>query len=212
MQKIMRSNDERGFAFKVISTDAGVRRVAQFACVECGDCLDITNNSGRSAEWFVIRARREGWAADARNRNKCYCPRCIDDQMKTKYLAPSQAALPLGPVPVEARVPDAVFEALKRELKHTREAKEGKQPMTAYNAPREPTIEERIKIRNLLDQHFDDSAGYYLDDMSDQKIGAEVNVPWAIVARMREAAYGPIRTDPERGQAAAVSRQGPRRG
>jgi hypothetical protein len=61
---------------------------------------------------------------------------------------------------------------------------------------RDPTIEERVKIRNHLDKSFDDKIGMYLDDMSDQEIGRLTNVPWAIVAKIREAAYGPIRSDP----------------
>lgn len=63
--------------------------------------------------------------------------------------------------------------------------------------PRDPTTGERMKIRALLDQHFDDSAGMYLDGYSDQRIGEESGVPWAIVTKIREAAYGTIRVDPE---------------
>lgn len=61
----------------------------------------------------------------------------------------------------------------------------------------EPTQDQRLRIRALLDKHFDDAKGFYLDGYSDQRIGAEVNVPWAIVQKIREAAYGPIKGDPE---------------
>jgi hypothetical protein len=59
------------------------------------------------------------------------------------------------------------------------------------------TTAQRLRIRSLLDKHFDDEAGCYLDGYSDQRIGAEVDVPWALVTKVREAAYGPIRVDPE---------------
>lgn len=62
---------------------------------------------------------------------------------------------------------------------------------------REATPQERVKIRAVLDKQFDDGAGCWLDGYSDQKAGEEVGVPWAIVTRIREAAYGPIRVDPE---------------
>ncbi|MFM2150274.1 MAG: hypothetical protein RLZZ187_2580 [Pseudomonadota bacterium] len=62
---------------------------------------------------------------------------------------------------------------------------------------REPTQQERIKIRQVLDQHFDDEAGCWLNGYSDQKAGEEIGLPWAMVTRIREAAYGPIRVDPE---------------
>jgi hypothetical protein len=63
--------------------------------------------------------------------------------------------------------------------------------------PRDATQQERLKIRAILDKHFDDNAGCWLDGYSDQKAGEEAAVPWAIVTRIREAAYGPIRVDPE---------------
>lgn len=65
------------------------------------------------------------------------------------------------------------------------------QPARKLNA------DERLQVRSLLDKHFDDGAGEYLDDMSDAKLGELVGVPWALVAAIREAAYGPIRVDPE---------------
>ena len=62
---------------------------------------------------------------------------------------------------------------------------------------RDPTPDQRTKIRQLLDGHFDDAKGCYLDGYSDQRVGQELGVPWAMVTKIREAAYGPIRSDPE---------------
>lgn len=62
--------------------------------------------------------------------------------------------------------------------------------------PREITQAERLKIRAILDKHFDDAAGCWLDGYSDQRAGEEAGVPWAHVTKIREAAYGPIRVDP----------------
>jgi hypothetical protein len=59
------------------------------------------------------------------------------------------------------------------------------------------TPDQRARIRNYLDKHFDDSTGTYLDDMSDQKIADAVNAPRGLVERIRESAYGPIRNDAE---------------
>lgn len=72
---------------------------------------------------------------------------------------------------------------------------------TKTGASAMPTItlntEQRVKIRNLLDKHFDDGSGRYLDGFSDQKIGDSIGVPRIHVEQMREAAYGPIKVDPE---------------
>jgi hypothetical protein len=74
---------------------------------------------------------------------------------------------------------------------------EPKMPEKPVVGLREPTQQERIKIRQVLDQHFDDEAGCWLNGYSDQKAGEEIGLPWAMVTRIREAAYGPIRVDPE---------------
>lgn len=68
---------------------------------------------------------------------------------------------------------------------------------TSVDMVRPLTVDERVGVRNLLDTHFDDKAGAYLNSYSDQRIGKEVNVPWAAVAKMREAAYGPLKSNPE---------------
>lgn len=72
---------------------------------------------------------------------------------------------------------------------------------TKENAPlavvRKLTPEERFKVRQILDAKFDEQKGYYLEAYTDQKVGAEVNVPWSAVRELREAAYGPLRSVPE---------------
>lgn len=63
--------------------------------------------------------------------------------------------------------------------------------------PRMLTPKERSAVRDLLDTHFDDEAGRYRNGYTDQGIGDELNIPYALVSGMREAAYGPIKSDPE---------------
>jgi hypothetical protein len=59
------------------------------------------------------------------------------------------------------------------------------------------TVEQKAQARNLLDRHFNDATGQYSVGESDQTIAAKVGVPWAMIASLREAAYGPLRGDPE---------------
>jgi hypothetical protein len=77
-----------------------------------------------------------------------------------------------------------------------REVKPVSIPTTTVG-PRSPTTDERLKIRALLDKHFDDAIGEYLDGMNDEKIAAAVNVPRVLVSGIRDAAYGPVRVNPE---------------
>ncbi len=74
---------------------------------------------------------------------------------------------------------------------------------TAAAAPeitRQITPDQRLAVRNLLDHHFDDGVGGYIDGFSDQKVAEQAGVPRIFVERAREAAYGPIRLDPVVGQ------------
>lgn len=59
------------------------------------------------------------------------------------------------------------------------------------------TPDQRLKIRALLDKHFDDGAGRYLDGYSDHKIAEDLRLPRVHVETIREAAYGAIRVPPE---------------
>jgi hypothetical protein len=68
--------------------------------------------------------------------------------------------------------------------------------MTTTTTPRPLTTAEKAGVRRLLDTQFDDEAGRYIEGYTDQRIGQELNIPWATVAAMREAAYGPLRADP----------------
>jgi len=62
---------------------------------------------------------------------------------------------------------------------------------------RKPTQAERMKIRALLDLHFDDARGMYLEGKNDQTLAEEVGVPRLVVEQMREVSYGPLRVNPE---------------
>ena len=68
-------------------------------------------------------------------------------------------------------------------------------PMTSTVRPATP--DERMRIRHKLDEVFDDSKGMYLDGFSDQRVAEDLKLPRKMIEQIREAAYGPIRTDPE---------------
>lgn len=93
------------------------------------------------------------------------------------------------------------------------DVRRGKCPKCPERQKKEPTVklvadnteqaatpisrEQRANIRELLVVNFDDERGCYENNYSDQKIGEELNVPWAHVAEIREAAFGPILIDPD---------------
>jgi hypothetical protein len=149
---------------------SALRTLARFTCEQCQATTEEFVASGQplDPEGLAKRAARKGWLAEARSRGRTLCPRCKANKPKND--------------------PDSEIKKVKQ-MTVT--------PIKPIAEVREPTTDQRVQIRNLLDKHFDDAKGKYLDGMSDQKVAEAANVPRAIVERMRETAYGPIRVDPE---------------
>jgi hypothetical protein len=171
------AKDDPTLGFRLVTlrrADAGgASTLARFQCVECGATHDEHIISGRplNVEGLAKRAEAKGWKADARRRNRCWCPRCAGPTAKPK----------------------------------TPDTGTGKViPMAPQVAPiRDITSDQRLRVRALLDKHFDDGPGAYLDGMSDEKVAEQAAVPRIHVERIREAAYGPIRITPEMAEARA---------
>ena len=167
--------------------DVGHHAVARFTCVGCGAIHERRVDGARLNPRLVTqRAILDGWDADENRKQDVLCPVC---KARPKPKNNVDAALPPVAPPIKpAPVPPEVVKALT--------------PMSATNttanSPLRPiTNDQRLQIRQLLDKHFDDAAGQYLDDMSDEKIAETANVPRKHVEQIREVGYGPIRTTPE---------------
>ncbi|PQO23101.1 hypothetical protein C2I36_09535 [Rhodobacteraceae bacterium WD3A24] len=57
-------------------------------------------------------------------------------------------------------------------------------------APRRPDRRTRRRILDELEGCYDDAAGRYAGDNTDQKVGKRLGVPWAWVAEIREDFFG----------------------
>lgn len=57
-------------------------------------------------------------------------------------------------------------------------------------------LRKQRQIFHLLDEHFNVEAGRYNGDWSDKKIAAETNMAESHIAKVRDEAYGPLKTDP----------------
>ena len=163
----------RNLPFVPIRTAAvGGREVARFVCTRCeahaeSPLVKSGDRRRMNPEATIKRVEAVGWRI---NGERVECPRC---HAASAARAAGEKPDP-KPIPTTAKVI----------------------PM-ADPKVREATPQERVKIRAILDKYFDDAAGCWLDSYSDQKAGEEIGVPWALVTRIREAAYGPIRVDPE---------------
>jgi hypothetical protein len=62
---------------------------------------------------------------------------------------------------------------------------------------REPTMKEMRLISVKLDGVFDADKGMFLDGYSDAKVASELDLPLALVVRVREEAFGKLMLDPD---------------
>jgi hypothetical protein len=69
---------------------------------------------------------------------------------------------------------------------------------------RDLTPKEMRAVMVALESYFDEKAGAYMNDMTDVKIGQEVDVPAANVAKVRREAFGEIKVAPEIAEAKAL--------
>lgn len=176
-------------AFDIVSSGhARNRAVARFTC-KCGGKIEVSlGGPGRlNPEALANVIKQRGWAADAFRPSATKCPSCRrkrrknDPDSEIKKIMTTKSPS-LTPAPVLKAAPPAEATAIQ---------------------PRPLTQDQRLAVRNLLDEHFDDSKGIYLDGMTDQAIADRAKVPRVHVESIREAAYGPIRVDPELIQARA---------
>jgi hypothetical protein len=170
-----------GFELCRIEVGGHPRRAARFNCSRCDAVLDVPLKNGNVLAPDLaakIAVRDYGWQANAENAKAARCPACqpggrrqgnlaIQSPEEEPDMPAAEKVTPIKPPPA----PPAV-------------------------TPTPLTIEQRVQIRSYLDKHFDDATGVYLDGMSDQRIAETIDVPRIHVEQIREAAYGPIRTDP----------------
>lgn len=182
----MTSHTKSALAYDIRKAPVGSGRhtVARLWCVDCGDTIDISMpRVGHSPESMAKRFTKEGWEIDLYNKRRCYCPKHKNQKRRVdpEALIKKLPALRTPAAPMEVKMATTIAGT----------------PGILGVAAGEPTTADKGRIRQLLDKHFDDSKGMYIDGYTDQRIGQELNLPWGAVAKVREAAYGPLKQDPE---------------
>lgn len=204
--------------YRFAEGDTNPKPAARIACDFCDTDEHVPLTGPFNGYHVAERFRRKGWEIGRKTR----CPECLKSrrhhrrengdsklgaQLRLVQASPIDRASPvaiaaatgpvdLAPMPPPPPAPRVILTAHPS----TPSAPESAPMNSASPAPskvRDLTPEERAKVRRELDAHFDDSVGMYLGGENDQRIGERLGLPWAAVAQMREAAYGPIRTDPE---------------
>jgi hypothetical protein len=159
--------------------------------------LEIANNNPRKhGNFFGAQARKRGWDTDGEAVNRVYCPDC----RKTPAWSRSRRQVELDSVVIPAMSEPPVIDGYAEPVPALPPPEQERPHMPRDHI--ELTSAQRLEIRRMLDQFFDDKEGCYLPNadgeaISDQAIGQCVGVPWAEVTKIREAAYGKILIDPE---------------
>jgi len=207
----MANGKPRAHTQAIVGTGSVSRAVVRFTCVSCLHELELANNDPRKhAAFFAQQARNRGWDTDGKTINRVFCPDCRKTPShRTRRQAEMDSvvlpALEASEPPTIEGVAEPWVEGFPPSaLKVLEDVVENDiVPLIekASAMPREMTQEQRLQIRRMLDQYFDDKEGCYLvgdkgEAMSDQMIGQAAGVPWGEVTKIREAAYGKIMVDP----------------
>jgi hypothetical protein len=156
--------------------DNRTQHVARAVCCQCPAHVEVVLAHDLPPDVVVRKIAEKGW--ERHGRLKWLCAGCLSSKPKNDPDALIRSAVASGKV---VPMPPPVHSA----------------PAVGAQEVRELTVDEKRRVRGLLDANFDDAAGIYLDGYSDQRIATEADVPRACVRQLREASYGPIKRHPE---------------
>lgn len=74
--------------------------------------------------------------------------------------------------------------------------KGGATPVTPVAGGRKASFSDARRIMEVLDKHFDEDKGAYLDGQSDARVAEKLGMPRVFVEHVREEAYGPLKVRP----------------
>lgn len=180
-----------GELFKVaIAWDETTKRRERAMVARCGKCSRtamVADNAGmaRPMTYFADRFRRKGWRIGARA-SAHVCPHCLGAMKPKPAMSPAQKRAAFCRI---ADVPRAATSTAKpKEVTMT-----AKPTLiaSAADAPRQPTREDKRKIRDALDACYLTDKGLYAGGETDASLAKRLDMPRAWVSAEREDAYGP---------------------
>ncbi len=179
-------------------------RVMVAVCGKCGREAMIADTSGsaRSVTFFADKFRLKAWRIAAHRRDD-KCPACVgglkpraaptrpDPVRPERELTPAQRRAAFCRI---AGVPRAASANSKPEQPKGDDMSKPAVPVAlavVADPPRQPTREDKRKIREALDACYLIDKQRYAGDGNDKALADRLNVPRAWVAAERDDAYGP---------------------
>lgn len=159
-------------------------------CSKCPRTAAVADNAGkaRPMTYFADRFRNKGWRIGARV-NAHQCPQCVAGIKTKPALSPAQKRAAFCRI---ADVPHAATSTAKpKEVTMTAKPAIVPQAGATAAAPRQPSREDKRKIRDALDACYLTDKGVYAGAETDASVAKRLDVPRAWVSAEREDAYGP---------------------
>lgn len=176
---------------RVSEPEAGVWRTYRLA--KCDDCswegrVADNTRAGMPPELTERKLRQQGWETGQHQR----CPKCV----QKRSLTPSQkraAFCRINEVKRKADSVERIIPTPQEQVPLAPQVRSDKQENTmAAEPPRQPTNQDRRRIRDALEEHYLEDKGCYRQNFTDEAIAAKLDVPVKWVADLRELnGYGP---------------------
>lgn len=169
-------------------TDNGFSRVRLAVCLECGKTGEWTDSTafGAPDERVAHGFRHMGWQCSTKgDAICCECLAMREQKRRAKRAAKVREVARIVPPPAPPPEPPV---AAPEPTIATHIAKE--EPVQAEQ-PRQPTRDDRRKIMDALEEHYDHERGMYVGSFSDEAVAAKLKMPRAWVSEERERYFGP---------------------
>ena len=168
-------------------------------CSKCPRTATVADNAGkaRPMTYFADRFRAKGWRIGARV-NAHVCPQCLGGIKSKAPLSPAQkraAFCRIADVPraanSTAKPKEVTMTAKPAIVTETVDLLRAADAVRTAAAPRQPSREDKRKIRDALDAVYLTDKGVYAGAETDASVAKRLDVPRAWVSAEREDAYGP---------------------
>lgn len=189
------------FMFEVKKVPGG--QATPCAGITCGTCPTTEWHAAPEASWGNRIFKSKGWSIGNRvGRHRC--PECVGREAALRYLAEAESQ-PAAPVTQEETALAAAFsKATEQTIANNPDPRPFvSQPALAEKIVamtsdiRQPSLADRRRIRESVEEHYDEDKQRWDGDMTDAGLAHKLDVPRQWVTMVREM-YGPDVNDSER--------------
>lgn len=172
---MIRHHENRSYRHTTERRDGRIRHLFSIGCARCPAILRLALKPDFPCEAVAQKFRNRGWRFSERNARDHLCPDCIKAGKapavsENEVATMSKTEKALLPVPF---------------------------PDSPLILPRAATMPEVRRILALVEGHFDEAKGCYLGGYDDERVAQELDLPRAMVAKVRDESGLVLKPSPE---------------